>query len=129
MLGRDLLQRALGASPAGFVAPAWLAGAATLPALEGCGFRYLAAFGSLCAGDRPPIPLATWSWDWGVIGPFGRAGQRFGDLQARLRPGALPCVVVHPADADRGYLPRILPVVDPLLGQGRTPRLLGEFLA
>ncbi len=36
--------------------------------------------------------------------------------------------MVHPADVDRGYLPRVLEVVDRLLGQGRTPGLLSEFL-
>jgi hypothetical protein len=36
--------------------------------------------------------------------------------------------VVHPVDVDRGYLPRVLEVVDRLLGLGWTPVLLSEFL-
>ena len=43
-------------------------------------------------------------------------------LRAR---GARTCVE---ADVDRGYLPRVLEVVDRLLGLGRTPSLLSEFL-
>ena len=127
-LGRELLRRALGVAPAGFVPPAWQVGRATAEELAGYGFRYLATFGALRAAGGPTIPLATWSWDWGVLGPLGRVGQRFGDVYSRLRPATLPCVVVHPADVDRGYLPRVLEVVDRLLGRGRTPGLLSEFL-
>jgi predicted deacetylase len=127
-LGRELLRRALGIEPAGFVPPAWQVGWATAEELGECGFRYLATFGAIRAATGSTIPLATWSWDWGVLGPLGRVGRRFGDVCWRIRPAALPCVVVHPADVDRGYLPRVLEVVDRLLGLGRRPGLLSEFL-
>lgn len=127
-LGRELLRRTMGVAPAGFVPPAWQVGRATLAELARCGFRYVATFGAIKAASGPMIPLATWSWDWGVVGPLGRVGQRFGEVYWRLRPTALPCVVVHPADVDRGYLPRVLAVVDRLLGRGRAPALLSEFL-
>jgi hypothetical protein len=127
-VGRELLRRALGVSATGFVAPAWQAGKATPQALAGCGFRYLLTFAAVRAASGPAVPLSTWSWDWGVLGPLGRVGQRYGDLHWRLRPSTLPCVVVHPADVDRGYLPRVLDLVDRLLGLGRTPGLLSEFL-
>jgi Uncharacterized protein conserved in bacteria (DUF2334) len=127
-LGRELLGHALGVAPAGFVPPAWQVGRATAEELGRCGFRYLATFGAIRAASGPKIPLATWSWDWGVLGPLGPVGQRFGDVYWRLRPATLPCVVVHPADVERGYLPRVLQVVDRLLRQGRTPGLVSELL-
>jgi Uncharacterized protein conserved in bacteria (DUF2334) len=127
-LGRELLRQALGVAPAGFVPPAWQIGRATAAELGGCGFRYLATFGAIRAASGPAIPLATWSWDWGVLGSLGRVGQRFGDIYSRLRPTALPCVVVHPADVNRGYLSRVLAVIDRLLGRSWTPGLLSEFL-
>jgi predicted deacetylase len=127
-LGRELLQCALGIAPAGFVAPAWQFGRMTAGDLGRCGFRYVATFGAILAASGPTIPLCTWSWDWGVLGLLGRVGQRFGDVYWRIRPATLPCVVVHPADVERGYLPRVLEVVDRLLGLGRTPGLLSEFL-
>jgi hypothetical protein len=127
-LGRELLRQALGAAPAGFVPPAWQLGLATAEELGKCGFVYLATFSAIRAASGPTIPLATWSWDWGVVGPLGRVGQRIGDVSWRLRPATVPCVVVHPADVDRGYLPRVLDVVDRLLGHGLTPTLLAEFL-
>ena len=127
-LGRDLLRRVLGRAPAGFVPPAWQVGRLTARELRGCGFHYLATFGAIRAASGPAIPLSTWSWDWGVVGQLGRLGQRFGDVSWRIRPATLPCVVVHPADVDRGDLPRVLKVVDRLLGLGRTPGLLSEFL-
>ena len=103
-IGRDLLQRALAVVPAGFVPPAWQVGRATAEDLRLCGFRYLATFGAIQAASGPTIPLATWSWDWGVLRQLGPVAQRFGNVYARLRPKSLPCVVVHPADVDRGYL-------------------------
>jgi predicted deacetylase len=127
-LGRELLRRALGVVPAGFVPPAWQVGRATARELGGCGFRYLATFGAIRTASGLTIPLSTWSWDWGVLGLLGRVGQWFGDASSRIRPSTLPCIVVHPADVDRGYLPRVLEVVDRLLRLGRTPGLLSEFL-
>jgi predicted deacetylase len=127
-LGRELLRRVLGVAPAGFVPPAWQVGRVTTRELGGCGFRYLATFGAIRAASGPTIPLSTWSWDWGVLGLLGRVGQPFGDVYWRIRPATLPCFVVHPADVNRGYLPRVLEVVDRLLGLGRTPGLPSEFL-
>jgi predicted deacetylase len=127
-LGRDSLRRTLGITPAGFVPPAWQVGRTTAEDLEACGFRFIATFGAIRMTSGPTIPLATWSWDWGVLGPLGLVGQQFGDIYSRIRPATFPCVVVHPADVDRGYLPRVLEVVDRLLGRGRTPGLLSEFL-
>src|SRR3954452_15675587 len=48
-LGRELLRRALGVAPVGFVPPAWQVGRATAEELGGCGFRYVATFGALRA--------------------------------------------------------------------------------
>jgi hypothetical protein len=127
-LGREALRQALGVAPAGFVPPAWQVGRETAEELRACGFRYLATFGALRAVGGPAIPLATWSWDWGVLGPLGPVGQWSGNVRSRLRPATLPCVAVHPADVDRDYLPRVLEVVDRLLARGRKPGLLSEFL-
>ncbi len=127
-LGRGLLQQALGVAPSGFVPPAWQVGWATAAELGGCGFRYLATFAAVRSASGPRVPLATWSWDWGILGSLGRLGPRLGDVLSRLRPASLPCVVVHPADVDRGYLPSVLEVVDRLLERSRTPGLLSEFL-
>ena len=127
-LGRELLRSTLGVEPSGFVAPAWQLGRATVADLSACGFGFIATFAGIRAVNGPTIPMATWSWDWGVLEVLGRVGHRLGDVCWKLRPSALPCVVVHPADVDRGYLPRVREVVDRLLGLGRTPGLLSEFL-
>lgn len=126
--GRALLRQGLGIEPAGFAPPAWRMGRATVEELGRSGFRYLTTFGAIRGVSGPTIPLTTWSWDWGILGPLGRIGRCFGDVASRLRPTSLPCVVVHPADVDRGYLPCVLEVVDRLQAQGRRPGLLSEFL-
>ncbi|WP_165248617.1 DUF2334 domain-containing protein [Paludisphaera soli] len=124
--GRAILDRRLGRPVEGFVPPAWRSGRAGMAELARHGFRFRAGFSSLEFVDAPPIGLATWSWDWGVLAPLGPAGARLGDALHRLRPGSLPCVVLHPADAGRGLLPRAVRVVERLIGRGRTPVLLAE---
>src|SRR2546423_326818 len=68
----------------------------------------------------------------GPGGGFGRFGA--GALGAGLpparrpRPATLPWVVVDPAEVDRGSLRGVLEVVDRLVGRGRAPGLLSEFL-
>ncbi|AMV36342.1 hypothetical protein VT85_02810 [Planctomyces sp. SH-PL62] len=127
--GREILRRRLRSPVAGFTAPAWQAGRATTDELSRLGFEYLVAFGAIRFARKPPIPLTTWSWDWGVVGPLGRVGEWLGDGLAALRPDASPCVVIHPADVDRGYLPRSLGVIDGLLRAGRVPVLFGDLAA
>jgi hypothetical protein len=127
--GRGLLARLLPSPVAGFVPPAWQAGRATMAELSGCGFEYLVTFDAIRFVRKAPIPLATWSWDWGVVASLGRAGEWFGDSRSAWRPDALPCVVVHPIDVDRGYLSRCLRVIDRLRRRGRDPVLVSELAA
>jgi len=128
MQGRVALQRALGVAVSGFVPPAWQNGHATSAEVARLGFRYLIGFDSIRPADSPQIPLVTWSWDWGILAALGRVGECFATGCARVRTDALPCVVVHPADVARGYLPRILRVIDRLELQGRTPVRFSDLL-
>ncbi len=125
--GREILRQALGVAVAGFVPPAWQSGQATTAELARLGFRYRVGLGAIRPADSPPIPLATWSWDWGIVASLGRVGEHWGGVSSGLRPDALPCVVVHPADVDRGYLPRVLRVVDRLRLRGRSPVTFSEL--
>jgi Uncharacterized protein conserved in bacteria (DUF2334) len=125
--GRALLRGLLSSPIAGFVPPAWQTGFATTDELSRCGFEYLVTFDAIRFVGMTPIPLVTWSWDWGIIAPLGRVGEWLGDRDFTLRPDALPCVVVHPIDVDRGYLPRCLRVIDRLGQRGRTPVLFSEL--
>jgi hypothetical protein len=73
--------------------------------------------------------LSTWSWDWGIVSHLGLVGECFGNGAFRLRPAALPCVVIHPIDVDRGYLPRIVRIIDGLRRQGRRPVTFARLAA
>ena len=77
--------------------------------------------------ERRAIPLATWSWDWGVAGAAGRWGAALGHVLARRR-GAVPCVVFHPADLRRGLLDRGLIRLERLLARGCRPVLPSELV-
>ena len=52
------------------------------------------------------------------------ARYRLGEIQYRFRKSALPCVVLHPLDLERGFLPQIERTVQKLLSAGRQPVLL-----
>jgi hypothetical protein len=126
--GRAILRRVFGRDVSGFVAPAWVAGRATLDDLACAGMAGVAGFWSIQGANFEPIPLATWSWDWGRFRSLGRAGQCAADLIHRLWPAALPCVVIHPADVDRGFLWNVRRVIDRLEGEGRRPVLISELV-
>ena len=125
--GQAILHRCFGGAVVGFIPPAWWVGRATPAELARHGFRYLVEFAAIRSVEGPTIPLATWSWDWGVVASLGRVGERLGWALARIRPRSLPCVVAHPRDVDRGYLPRIVRVVEELLLRGRTPVTFAEL--
>ena len=125
--GVRLLQDLFGVAPLGFVAPTWRRGALTLPALERHGLAYLMGLAALERPGRPAVPLATWSWDLGRFAAAGWLGELTGGTLT-LRRRAVPCVVIHPADVARGYLPRALRRIEGLLAQGYHPALPREFL-
>lgn len=120
-LGQALFAEAFGAPAVGFVPPAWQCGPLTPALLAQHGLRYCVGLWGLGRAHGASLPLATWSWDAGVIAALGWAGEALGTARAWAWPQAMPCVVVHPADAARGYLPRILRRIEGLLAGGRRP--------
>ncbi|WP_165073717.1 DUF2334 domain-containing protein [Paludisphaera rhizosphaerae] len=126
--GRERLGRLMSSPIAGFVAPAWRLGRASPEVLSDLGFEYVVGFGSGRFFSGPSIPLATWSWDWGILPGLGWLGERLGASARAVRPASLPCVVIHPLDVDRRWLPRCLRVVERLLAEGRTPTLFSEIV-
>lgn len=124
--GREKLAALFGIRPRGFVAPAWRPGALTPAMLESAGIEYRVGFRNILrSGLR--IPLATCSWDWGRLGVTGWPGEFLGDL-LRLRRGAIPCIVIHPADVGRGFLRRAVRRIESLATQGGRPVLVSECI-
>lgn len=126
--GRERLRRLMRTSIAGFVAPAWQMGRASPDLLRDLGFRYSLGFSSGLVFGGPTTPLATWSWDWGILPGSGWFGAWLGTCALAIRPRSLPCVVIHPLDVDRGWLPRALRLVEQLRSEGRSPVLFSEIL-
>ena len=81
-------------------------------------------YGKVIASTGEQLPLSTWVWDVSPIRLLCRAGYRLGEIQYRFRKRALPCVVLHPLDLERGFLPQIVRTVQKLLNAGRKPVLL-----
>jgi predicted deacetylase len=118
-----------GATARGFVAPAWQPGPVTPRLLPFCGLVYSVGLRSLRVPGLPILPLAVWSWDCGRVAALGLLGEALGRARQAARGDAVPCVVLHPADVQRGFLPRALRTIERLLGAGRRPVLPGDIVA
>jgi len=127
--GQALMAEHYGAPAQGFVPPAWQRGPIDRHLLLGCGLAYCAGFSRVEPVRGLALPLATWSWDQGVIAPLGALGEYAGRAASALLRGAVACVVVHPADVARGYLPLAVRRVHALLAAGRRPALFADLLA
>ncbi len=114
----DLLGRPL----RGLVPPAWRLGA-KINQLISLGIEYVMRFRSLEPYGKRPVPLATWSWDWGWLPGTHLAGGALGACCRWLNRGAVPAVVLHPLDVYRGCLPAAERLIRRLLSSGLVPVL------
>jgi predicted deacetylase len=126
--GQAIAREVFGAEMPGFVPPAWRMGALARARLATSGVAYTVELARLTTGLGTRARLATWSWDVGPIPGLGRMGEWIGRLSA-LRPDAIPCVVLHPADLRRGHLPLALAHLRTLLAGGREPVLFRDVVA
>jgi predicted deacetylase len=122
--GQEILTRWLGRPVCGFIAPTYRAGLATPDRLARFGIHYTVGYRDVVTSSGQRLSLATWVWDVSPIRLLCRVGYRLGELQYRFRKRALPCVVLHPLDLERGFLPQIEQTVVKLLRAGRQPVLL-----
>lgn len=122
--GQEILERWLGQPATGFIAPTYQIGFATPDRLAKFGIHYTVGYGQVATSAGQSLPIATWVWDVSPIRLLCRAGYRLGQLQYRFRKHALPCVVLHPLDLERGFLPQIVKTVQRLVKAGRKPVLL-----
>jgi predicted deacetylase len=125
--GQEIFERWLGRRASGFIAPTYQPGFATPERLARFGIHYTVGYRHVVTSSGERLPLSTWVWDVSPIRLLCRAGYRLGQLQYRFQPKALPCVVLHPLDLDRGFLPQIERTVRRLLNAGRQPVLLESF--
>ncbi len=121
--GQEIFTRWLGRPARGFIAPTYKIGCATPDRLARFGIHYTVGYGKVTSSTGEQLPLASWVWDVSPIRLLCRAGYRLGEFQYRFFKQALPCVVLHPLDLERGFLPQIEKTVKKLLNAGRTPVL------
>lgn len=122
--GQEILERVMGRPACGFIAPTYQIGFATPERLAKVGIHYTVGYGQVTTSNGQRLPLGTWVWDVSPIRLLCRLGYRLGQIQYRFRKNALPCVVLHPLDLERGFLPQIEQTVQRLLRAGRKPVLL-----
>src|SRR5262245_22521429 len=122
--GQEILTRWLGRPARGFIAPTYRIGYATPDRLSKFGIHYTVGYRQVVTSAGQRLPLSSWVWDVSPVRLLCRAGYRLGELQYRFCRRALPCVVLHPLDIERGFLPQIERTVQKLLRGGRQPVLL-----
>ncbi len=125
-MGKMMLARWFDPPIHGFVPPAWQYGRLDRDLLGASGLSYGLRFFHLEPVYGPHLPLATWSWDTGRIAALGLLGELVGQVGQILHPDRLPCIVLHPADIQRGFLTRGLRLVQNLLNAGYCPVLPGD---
>jgi predicted deacetylase len=122
--GQEILTRLMGQPARGFIAPTYNIGRATPDRLARFGIHYTVGYGHVTNSTGERLTLSSWCWDVSPIRLLCRLGYRLGQIQYRFRKRALPCVVLHPLDLERGFLPQIVRTVQRLLDDGRKPVLL-----
>lgn len=127
--GQAILAEAFGRPAMGFVPPAWQSGPVCPALLTACGLHYCAGLTRIERVGRRPVPLSTWSWDAGKVPQLGLLGEAAGAAMSALRRHSLPCVVFHPRDLDRGYVPRGLTLIETFLSAGRRPVTFAEAVS
>ena len=125
--GQDLLTRWLGKPATGFIAPTYHNALATPDRLARFGIHYTVNYRDVITSSGNKLSLASWVWDVSPIRLLCRIGYRLGNLQYRFCKNALPCVVLHPLDLERGFLPQIEKTVRRLVDAGREPMLLEDL--
>ena len=128
-LGQNQLTNLFGCRIAGFVPPAWQRGLVDRKMLGQNGLQFLFGYMAIDFVDGRRIPLSTITWDVGRFGRLGYVAEYIGCALGHVRRQSLRCLAAHPADAARGYLPRLVRTVDSWLQSGRTPILPSELLA
>jgi predicted deacetylase len=128
-LGQIQLTNLFGHPCAGFVPPAWQRGSIDRQTLVRHGLQFLFGYMSIDFVDGRRIPVSTVTWDVGRFRRLGYVAASLGYALGTVRRRSLRCLAVHPVDASRGYLPRIIRAVESWLRSGRIPILPSELLA
>lgn len=126
-LGQERLSRLFNRRVAGFVPPAWQRGPIRPDILQQSGLEYLMGYRTIQWAQGHSIPLSTLTWDVGRFAALGVVAEWIGRTFYRHFPNSLACLAIHPIDVLRGYLPRIVQIVDQLTAAGGIPVLPGNL--
>lgn len=126
--GQQIFKAVLGIEAEGFIPPAWQWGHINPTLLSRYGLRFGVGFHAVYQVEGKSWPLATWSWDAGRIASLGWVTYWVGFLRWFLRPRATPCLVFHPSDEKRGFLPLGVRLVRSFLERGYRPLLVRNLV-
>jgi hypothetical protein len=118
--GQRVFTEVFGRPARGFIAPAGQAGHVRPHNANSFGLEYVFGFFALESFRGRHVPLATWTWDCGRWGWFGRVGHGVGWLRQSLSRG-VPALAIHPRDVERGFWSTILRLTGTLIESGYEP--------
>jgi hypothetical protein len=119
--GQYLISNIFGNAARGFVPPGWQTGKVTWDLLRKHGFDFLVTLYSMRDSMDNKHSLASWSWDCGRVPFLGYMGDAIGSLRYFGCGNVVPCIVLHPRDIKRGFLPRSLRLINHFLEKGYHP--------
>lgn len=140
---QEMILAATGKRPMGLVAPCWSL-PVDLQRLTGINYamgynRLLTCFNDedlvssaaskQVAKQHKAVQLATWSYDWGRCTSAASILNLYPQLRFRFKQNISPCVVIHPADVGRGWLPVALQQIQKLLELGYRPVTPSKLLS
>lgn len=122
-----LIQKFTEERPIGLVAPCWQL--PVDPTLLN-GIDYVMGYNNLvpCCADLQQVPLATWSYDWGRFRRAASVVNAVPAVRLALLSAVVPCVVIHPADVGRGWLPVAIRRIKWLMEREYLPAVPSQLL-
>jgi len=119
--GQQVIKKRFGQAAKGFVPPGWQPGNITSHILLKHGFNFIITLSRMGTAIGHQVPLAHWSWDCGRMPFSGYLGEAMGSVFWACHRNAIPCIVLHPKDIERGFLTRSLGTIRRFLEKGYQP--------
>ena len=110
--GQHIMKNMFGSPAKGFVPPGWQFGKVTKTVLGKHNIDFAISLHYIIDTSGHRIPLATWF--------SGYVGEIVGYTLC-MRKDVVPCIVLHPKDVQRGFLPRGLRLIRSFIEQGYCP--------
>ena len=125
--GKRVITDLFGHNSNGFAPPAWFSGPVDEAMLSSINLEFMTNYFHIQQVDGRKRPVATYSWDCGRYSFLGYLGEMSGRVVS-LNSNAIPQIVFHPADVQRGFIAFGIRRIKKLLEQGYSSTSYHEIV-